>query len=157
MFYLRCCFSDAFLSDDPDPDRSIVHDYGYHLTHTAKEANKALKAFGETRKKAMDFVVGGTQFLRNKTERISFSLKSYMNGEGEMEENGSRSTLLETSSTTSATNSQKPKFRLEVKPIPLIEEPSSSEASTIVYEVRGNIDDDSSDNATDDVKSASSI
>ena len=74
-----------------------------------------------------------------------------------MEENGSRSTLLETSSTTSTNNSQKPKFRLEVKPIPLIEEPSSSEASTIVYEVRGNIDDDSSDNATDDVKSASSI
>ena len=148
---MRCTFSDAELSEEADPEQHIIHDGVYYLKHAAKETNKAVKAFGETRKRAMDFVVGGTQFLMNKTERISFSLKSYMNGEGE--ENASRHALSESASAVSLTGSQKPRLRIETQSIPVLEE--SSEDPEMVYEVRKNIDEDS-DESSDAVHVASS-
>lgn len=56
-FYLRCTFADVELSEEADPESHIIHNDEYHLRHAAKETNKAMKAFGETRKRAVDFVV----------------------------------------------------------------------------------------------------
>lgn len=115
-----------------------------------------VKTIGETQKRMKDFVVGGTQFLMNKTERLSTSFMQYMNGDGEqnasrsnLTESVSRSTLTESASTASLTGMQKPRLRIETQSIPILEETSSDEAEK-VYEVRDNVDEDSSDSADAD-------
>ncbi len=149
-FYLRCTFADAELSEEADPESHIIHNDEYHLRHAAKETNKAMKAFGETRKRAVDFVVGSTQFLINKTEQISSSLKSPLNRD---DEDASLTATQKSKSATSLTGTQRPRLRIETPPIPVLEE-SSSEDPEIVYEVRRNVDEDSEESV--DVSHAAS-
>lgn len=106
-----------------------------------------VKTIGETQKRMKDFVVGGTQFLMNKTERLSSSFILYMNGEGD--QSTSRSNLSESASSASLTGVQKPRLRIETQSIPIVEESSSDDAEK-VYEVRKNADEDSEGSADAD-------
>lgn len=105
------------------------------------------KTIGETQKRMKDLVMGGTQFLMNKTGRLSTSFMQYMNGDGE--QSASRSNLTESASTTSLTGTQKPRLRIETQSIPILEETSSDDVEK-VYEVRENVDEDSEGSADAD-------
>ena len=78
-FYLRLTFRDRHLSSSADPDARVIHTEEYARLHGVPRRLMRLRAFGETRKKAKDLVVSGTQFLMNTTEKIGSSFMSLVN------------------------------------------------------------------------------
>ena len=113
------------------------------------EVKNALRAIGETRKKAKNLVVEGTQFIMNTTERIGNSFISLVNGENR--DNFSNSPSNSSSTTVSASGSAsasasasssslhsgKTKRKYEPRHIPIIEE----EDPVILPEIRKNMDE----------------
>ena len=111
------------------------------------EVKNALRAIGETRKKAKNFVVEGTQFIMSTTERIGNSFISLVNGENRDNFSNSPSNSSSTTASASASasssslHSGKTKRKYEPRHIPIIEE----DDPVICPEIRRNMDETDSE------------